>query len=63
MHSNEDAEDRKEIEIARQTYGDYELKTQEGYRVPENQRVNYSKKHQQMDLLEGSIHKLKVDFN
>jgi hypothetical protein len=45
MHSNEDAEDRKEIEIARQTYGDYKLKTQEGYQVPENQRINYSKKH------------------
>jgi cilia- and flagella-associated protein 44 len=31
--------------------------------VPENQRVNFAKKRQQMVLLEGSIHKLKVDFN
>lgn len=63
MHSNEDAEDRKEIELAQQTYGDYKLKTSPDYTVPENQRINYSKKHQQMVLLEGSIHKLKVDFN
>lgn len=31
--------------------------------MPENQRVNFAKKRQQMVLLEGSIHKLKVDFN
>jgi hypothetical protein len=63
MHSAEDAEDRKEIEIALQTYGNYNLKTSDKYTVPENQRVNFSKKRQQMVLLEGSIHKLKVDFN
>ena len=33
------------------------------YEVPENQQINFSKKRQQMVLLEGSIHKLKVDFN
>jgi hypothetical protein len=63
MHSGEDPEDRKEIEIARATFGDYKLKTSGDYTVPENQRVNFSKKRQQMVLLEGSIHKLKVDFN
>lgn len=63
MHSGEDPEDRKEIEIARATFGDYKLKTSVDYTVPENQRVNFSKKRQQMVLLEGSIHKLKVDFN
>jgi hypothetical protein len=63
MHSGEDPEDRKEIEIAQQTFGDYKLKTSNDYTVPENQRVNFSKKRQQMVLLEGSIHKLKVDFN
>jgi hypothetical protein len=63
MHSAEDAEDRKEIEIAMATFGHYNLKTSDKYTVPENQRVNFSKKRQQMVLLEGSIHKLKVDFN
>lgn len=35
----------------------------EHYKVPENLQVNHLKKKQQMILLEGSIHKLKVDFN
>jgi len=63
MHSGEDPEDRKEIEIAQATFGDFKLKISPDYTVPENQRVNFSKKRQQMVLLEGSIHKLKVDFN
>lgn len=63
MHSGEDPEERKAIEEAWATFGDYKLKTAEDYQVPENQRVNFSKKRQQMVLLEGSIHKLKVDFN
>jgi hypothetical protein len=63
MHSGEDPEDRKEIDIAQATYGDFKLKIAPDYTVPENQRVNFSKKRQQMVLLEGSIHKLKVDFN
>mmetsp|Transcript_35625 Transcript_35625/g.54474 ORF Transcript_35625/g.54474 Transcript_35625/m.54474 type:complete len:489 (+) Transcript_35625:3242-4708(+) len=63
MHSGEDPEDRKEIEIAEATFGDFKMKVSVDYTVPENQRVNFSKKRQQMVLLEGSIHKLKVDFN
>lgn len=63
MHSGEDPEDRKEIEIASATYGDFKLKISPEYTVPENQRINFQKKRQQMVLLEGSIHKLKVDFN
>lgn len=35
----------------------------ENYIVPEHQQVNHLKKKQQMILLEGSIHKLKMDFN
>ena len=35
----------------------------EGYEVPESEQVDYKKKRQQMILLEGSIHKIKVDFN
>lgn len=61
--SGEDPEERKAIEEAWATFGDFKLKQAEDYQVPENARVNYSKKKQQMVLLEGSIHKLKVDFN
>jgi len=63
MNSGEDPADRKQIVTAKQTYGDFKLKLSSNYVVPENQRVNFAKKRQQMVLLEGSIHKLKVDFN
>ena len=63
MHSGEDPEDRKDIDLARVSHGDFKLKMDKDYIVPENQRVNFAKKRQQMVLLEGSIHKLKVDFN
>ena len=63
MHSGEDPEDRKNIEIAMSTFGHYNLKISDNYTVPHNQSVNFSRKRQQMVLLEGSIHKLKVDFN
>jgi len=33
------------------------------YEVPESLQINQTKKRQQMVLLEGSIHKLKIDFN
>jgi topoisomerase IA-like protein len=36
MHSGEDPTDRKEIEIALSTYGDYKLKLASDYIVPEN---------------------------
>jgi len=35
----------------------------EDYEVPESEQVDFKKKRQQMILLEGSIHKIKVDFN
>lgn len=63
MHNGEDPEDRRDIEVAQATYGDFKLKISPEYTVPENQRMNFQKKRQQMVLLEGSIHKLKVDFN
>ena len=44
MHSGEDPEDRKEIQLAKQTYGDFKLKLAANYVVPENQRVNFAKK-------------------
>jgi hypothetical protein len=36
MHSGEDPEDRKEISLAKQTYGDFKLKLSSKYIVPEN---------------------------
>ena len=44
MHSGEDPEDRKDIELAKGTYGDFKLKLSSLYIVPENQRVNFAKK-------------------
>ena len=41
----------------------FSLKMSNDYEVPDNMQINFSKKRQQMVLLEGSIHKLKVDFN
>lgn len=63
INSHEDVEKNPAIIEARSTYGMYSLKMAGDYEVPENQQINASKKRQQMVLLEGSIHKLKVDFN
>lgn len=39
------------------------LKRDDNYQVPESQQTNFTKKRQQMVLLEASIYKLKMDFN
>lgn len=39
------------------------LKRDENYQVPESAQTNFTKKRQQMVLLEASIYKLKMDFN
>jgi len=44
MHSGEDPEDRKRINEALASFGDYKLKLSADYIVPENLRVNFSKK-------------------
>lgn len=63
QHSGEDPEELKKIEEAKRTFGKYDLKMALDYEVPEHMQVDANKKKQQMTLLEGSIHKLKVDFN
>jgi len=63
INSNEDVDKDPEIVKAKQTYGMFNLKMSNEYEVPENMQINANKKRQQMVLLEGSIHKLKVDFN
>jgi len=44
MHSAEDPEDKKAIELAKATYGDFKLKLSPDYIVPETQQVNFNKK-------------------
>lgn len=61
--SGKNPEEQAAIEEAERTFGTYELKNDTDYQVPETMQVNFNKKRQQMVLLEGSIHKLKVDFN
>ena len=63
MHRGEDKNEKAKIEEALRTFGEYNLKMDENYEVPESEQVDYKKKRQQMILLEGSIHKIKVDFN
>ena len=63
MNRGEDKTEKAKIEEARRTYGMYQLKMADDYEVPESEQVDYQKKRQQMILLEGSIHKIKVDFN
>ena len=63
MNRGEDKNEQAKIEEAKRTFGEYKLKMDDGYEVPESEQVDYKKKRQQMILLEGSIHKIKVDFN
>lgn len=46
-----------------ETLGDYKLKSSPTYVVPENQRMNVSKKRKHMFLLEEFIYKTKMKFN
>ena len=48
---------------AMDTLGDYKLKSAPNYIVPENQRMNVSKKRKFMFLLEEFIYKTKMGFN
>ena len=41
MHNGEDPEDRRDIEVAQATYGDFKLKISPEYTVPENQRMYF----------------------
>ena len=63
MNRGEDKQEKAKIEEAKRTFGEYHLKMEENYEVPESEQVDSRKKRQQMILLEGSIHKIKVDFN
>ena len=53
----------KLIKEAENTLGDYKLKSSPTYDVPENQRMNVSKKRKHMFLLEEFIYNSKMKFN
>jgi len=59
----ENPQDMEAIRIARDNMGDFKLKTDPDYIVPEKQRVNAEKKRRQMVLLQQALHTIKMDFN
>ncbi|TMW57715.1 hypothetical protein Poli38472_014318 [Pythium oligandrum] len=62
----EDADDPRDlvaIAFAQRNMGDYKLKTESNYVVPEDQRVNAAKKRRQMALLEERIYEARLTFN
>jgi len=59
----EDPKDVSAIQHAQTHMGDYKLKTDEDYVVPEHLRIDAEKKRRQMVLLEESIHSIKMGFN
>lgn len=58
-----DPMDRRDIETALATMGDFKLKTNPDYVVPKNLCVNASQKRRQMFLLMESSHNLKMELN
>ncbi|KAL0481967.1 flagella-associated protein 44 [Acrasis kona] len=61
--NEEDQEVMQEILYCQQNMGDFKLKTDVDYMVPEQQRVTAEKKLRQMILLEESMHTLRMVFN
>ena len=59
----EDPVDVQAIQYAEANMGDFSLKTDNDYVVPEAQRVNAPKKRRQIVLLDESIHAIKMGFN
>ncbi|KAG8464582.1 hypothetical protein KFE25_009950 [Diacronema lutheri] len=59
----EDPQDVLAISIAERQMGDFPLKTDDDYVVPESQRINAHKKRRQMVLLDESIHAIKMGYN
>ena len=53
----------RDIQEAQETLGDYKLKSSKDYIVPDNQRMNVSKKRKHMFMLEDFIYNTKIRFN
>ncbi|KAF0980688.1 hypothetical protein FDP41_013171 [Naegleria fowleri] len=63
LDTDEDPEEIAEILRAQQNMGDYKLKTNNDYIVPDAQRVTTEKKLRQITLLQESMHTLRMVFN
>eukprot|EP00798_Chlamydomonas_sp_ICE-L_P007462 gene7462-603_t len=59
----ENPTDVAEIEEAERNMGDFKLKSDPKYVIPEEERMTPQRKRQQMLLLEGSMHSVRMDFN
>lgn len=59
----DDPMDVAAVQYAERNMGDYKLKSDPNYVVPENQRVNAERKKRQMVLLQESVHFIKSGFN
>ena len=58
-----DPDHKKEIAEAYSKFGDYKLKNDKNFVVPENQRMNVGKKRKHLFLLEEFIYNSKLKFN
>ncbi|KAI9183945.1 hypothetical protein H9P43_002997 [Blastocladiella emersonii ATCC 22665] len=61
--TSEDPRDSAAIRYAETHMGDYKLKRDKNYIVPENERVNAEMKHKQIALLQGSLVRIMESYN
>ena len=59
----DDPADVQAVQYAEKNMGDYKLKSDPNYIVPEHQRVNAERKRRQMVLLQESVHYIKMALN
>lgn len=59
----DDPADVQAVQYAERNMGDYKLKSDPNYVVPEHQRVDANRKRRQMVLLQESVHFIKMGFN
>ena len=59
----ENPDDLAAIEEANRTRGDFKLKSEPDYVVPEEDQQFYDRKRRQMLLLEEAVHEIKMEFN
>jgi len=59
----EDPEDAQAIDDAKNDMGDFKLKSDSNYIVPQEERINTENKRQQLLLLEDEMQAMKLEFN
>ncbi|KAJ1511739.1 Cilia- and flagella-associated protein 44 [Coelomomyces lativittatus] len=60
---SEDPQDTAAIRLAETNMGDYKLKMDKNYVVPENEQLNAAKKKKQIILLQSSLNNILEEFN